>query len=187
VQVDVIDGEFADNITIHPVDLKDMSVGNLSVDIHLMTNDPINDVVECQDVPNMRAVIAQIEHMPSQQDFIEHVKSFGWKVGLSLDLYTEDAEISDEILKQLDIVQVMTVKTGYQNQAFQTSALETVKRVAARLQNINPQCELFVDGGVTAESWKLSKAAGATHAAVGHDLWSAKNVAQEIQTLQSIQ
>jgi ribulose-phosphate 3-epimerase len=90
-------------------------------------------------------------------------------------------------LKQLDIVQVMTVKTGYQNQEFQASALETVKRLVSRLQKLNPTCEIFVDGGINAENWKQCKAAGATCAAVGHDLWSAKNIAEELQTLQSIQ
>lgn len=183
VQVDIIDGEFADNITIHPVDLQHVSAGNLTIDIHLMTNDPINDIVECQSVPNVRAIIAQVERMPSQKDFIDHVRSFGWKVGLSLDLYTEESEIGDAILSQLDLLQIMTVKTGYQDQNFQRSALEKIKRSAKRLKILNPTCELFADGGITPETWKLCKEAGATHAAVGHDLWSSQNIAKSLQEL----
>ncbi|MEK7458389.1 MAG: hypothetical protein AAB612_02820 [Patescibacteria group bacterium] len=183
VQVDIIDGEFADNITIHPIDLQHVSVGNLTIDIHLMTNDPINDIVECQSVPNLRAIIAQIEHMPSQKDFIDHVKSFGWKVGLSLDLYTPENEIVDDILKQLDILQVMSVKTGYQDQDFQQSALEKIKQSAERLKTLNPTCELFADGGITPITWKLCKEAGATRAAIGHDLWSSQNIAESLREL----
>ncbi len=183
VQVDVIDGEFADNITIHPIDLQHVNVGNLTIDIHLMTNDPINDIVECQSVPNLRAIIAQVEHMPTQKDFIDHVKSFGWKVGLSLDLYTEKSEIDDAILRQLDLLQIMTVKTGYQDQNFQPSALEKIKQSAERLKTLNPTCELFADGGITPKTWKLCKEAGATRAAVGHDLWSSQNIAESLQEL----
>lgn len=183
VHIDIIDGEFADNITIHPIDLQQLSVGNLTIDIHLMTNDPINDIIECKSVPNPRAIIAQVEHMPSQKDFIDHVKSFGWKVGLSLDLYTEESEVDDTTLQQLDLLQIMTVKTGYQNQNFQPSALEKIKRSAERLKILNPTCDLFADGGITPKTWKLCKEVGATHAAVGHDLWSSQNIAESLKEL----
>lgn len=183
VQVDIIDGEFADNITIHPIDLQNVNVENLSIDIHLMTNDPINDIIECQSVPNLRAVVGQIEHMPSQEDFIDHVKSFGWKVGLSLDLYTDESEIDDATLQHLDLLQIMTVKTGYQDQNFQPSAIEKIKRSAERLKKCNPTCALFADGGITPKTWKLCKEAGATHAAVGHDLWSSQNIAESLKEL----
>ena len=183
VQIDIIDGEFANNITMHPVDLQHVNVGNLTIDVHLMTNDPINDIVECQSVPNLRAIIAQVEHMPSQKDFIDHVKSFGWQVGLSLDLYTPENEIADDILKQLDILQIMTVKTGYQDQNFQPSAIEKIKQSAERLKKLNPTCDLFADGGIIPKTWKLCKKAGATHIAVGHDLWSSPNIAKLLQEL----
>jgi len=183
VQIDIIDGEFTDNVTIYPIDLKNLRVGNLKLDLHLMTNDPINDVAECVSVPNLHVIIAQIERMPSQQAFINHVKSYGWKVGLSLDLYTPESEVPDEILKQLDILQVMTVKTGYQDQTFQPLAVEKIRACDSRLQSLNHQaCDLFADGAITPKTWKLCKEAGATHAAVGHYLWSSQNIAESLKS-----
>lgn len=188
VQIDIIDGEFADNITVFPIDLQQIDPKGLQIDLHLQTVDPINDVIECESVPNLRTIVAQIERMPSQKDFIDHVKSFGWKVGLSYNLHTPIEEISPDILKQLDAVQVMSIECGWQGQTFQYSALSKIQQVKELIQLHNPTCEVWVDGGVNPDNIKQIEKSGATHVVAGSYLWNqeyltAQNVAESIRKL----
>lgn len=188
VQIDIIDGEFADNITVFPSDLEHIDPKGLQLDLHLQTVDPINDVIECESVPNLRMVMAQIERMPSQQDFIDHVKSFGWKVGLSLDLHTPLDEIQLDMLKQLDAVQIMSVACGSQGQHFQDVTLSSIAMMHELLQHNNPTCELWVDGGINPDNIKRVERAGATHVVAGSYLWNQEyltpqNIAESIRKL----
>ena len=52
-----------------------------------MTNDPINDVIECSQVPGIHEVIAQIEHMSSQAAFVDHGAAFCLRV-----IHTSDCD-----------------------------------------------------------------------------------------------
>ncbi len=188
VQIDIIDGEFADNITVFPIDLEHIDPKGLQIDIHLQTVDPINDVIECESVPNLRTITAQIERMQSQQDFIDHVKSFGWKVGLSYNLHTPIEEIAPDILKQLDAVQVMSIEGGSQGQPFQHRSITKIQLLKELLALHNPTCELWVDGGVNPDNIKQIEKAGATHVVAGSYLWnqeylSPQNIAESIRKL----
>jgi pentose-5-phosphate-3-epimerase len=40
IQIDIVDGNFADNHTFTPQDLVDVDFGNLQIDFHLMTEEP---------------------------------------------------------------------------------------------------------------------------------------------------
>jgi ribulose-phosphate 3-epimerase len=183
VQIDSIDGEFTDNITITPIDLKEIDPMGLAIDLHLMTNDPINDLDECQAVPALRTVIAQVEHMHSQQEFLTQAKKYGWKVGFSLDLYTPSDAIDEDILSQLDLVQVMMIRAGFQGEMFQETALDTVREVRSLLDKHHLQTELWVDGGINPETWALCKKAGAIAAAPGSYLWESQNIAESLKKL----
>lgn len=183
VQIDIIDGEFTDNITITPIDLKEIDPMGLAVDLHFMTNDPVNDLDECQAIPFLRTAIAQIEHMHGQQEFVLQAKKYGWKVGLSLDLYTPTDAIDEDILPQLDLIQVMMIRAGFQGEVFQESALSTVREIRTTLDKQALQTELWVDGGINSETWAICKTAGATAAAPGSYLWESQNIAESLKKL----
>ena len=126
--------------------------------------------------------------MQSQHYFIDHVKSFGWKVGLSCNLHTPIEEISPDILKQLDAVQIMSVECGFQDQPFQNSAISKIQLMKELLSLHNPTCELWVDGGVNPDNIKQIEKAGATHVVAGSYLWNQEyltpqNVAESIRKL----
>ena len=183
VQIDIIDGEFADNTTVTPVDLQTLTFGSLSVDIHLMTVDPINDVSECESIPNMRAVIGQVERMSSQSSFIEHVKSYNWKVGLSLDLYTPISAIDNRLFSMLDIVQIMSIHAGSQGQEFKLAAIEKIKELRTLIRKASLHTELIVDGGLNPQTLRYCKDAGAGSFSVGSYLWSSCSVAESLKQL----
>ena len=182
VQVDIIDAEFADEITITPIDLLHIDLKGLEIDIHLMTNDPINDVVECSQIPGIKTIIAQIEHMDSQKAFLEHVKSFGIGAGLSLDLYTTPEELDPTVLAHLSVMQVMGNRAGKQGQHFAgEQVLEKIKTIAAARTALHADYLIAVDIGMTPENAKLCFDAGADMVTPGSYLWTAPDLTAAIE------
>lgn len=179
VQIDIVDPEFADNITIYPVDIAQLDLHAFQIDVHLMTNDPINDLVECAHVPGINSVIAQVEHMGNQRAFINQARSYNLKVGLALDLTTPIEAIEPDIWKELACVQVMGIKAGAQGETFDPKVLSKV----TALKTAHPELETIVDGGVKPDTFPSIKNAGAASVAVGSFLWESENLSQAIAKL----
>lgn len=187
VQIDIVDPDFADEITVSPIDLVDLNWHGFIVDIHLMTNDPINDVVECLQVPGVSCIIGQIERMPSQADFIEHVKSNNLKVGLSVDLSTSFESVEEAQVKNIDALQVMDIRAGAQGRDFGGElALTHIRQARELLQAAGKPIELLVDGGINVETAKQCLAAGADTLIVGSLLWNSPKLVPAIAALQAI-
>lgn len=179
VQIDVIDGLFADNVTITPSDFPAIDFGELSIDLHLMTEEPLDYVYELiehrEDLP-IRAVIAQVERMSSQVDFIETVKKHNWQVGLSLDLFTPLESIDQDIWSRIDIIQLMSIEAGFQGQEFNPSVYEKIKEVNQLEKLYQRDWELIIDGGVKVDHVGLLSSAGVEGIIVGSGLWQANDI-----------
>ncbi|MFH1967074.1 MAG: hypothetical protein ABIJ03_01040 [Patescibacteria group bacterium] len=184
VQMDVIDGQFADNLTLTPVDLAQLDFGQLKADLHLMTEEPLNDVYELHGVKEqvpVRAVIAQIERMSHQADFIEEVRKKDWWPGFSLDAFTPLSEIDETSWSQLKLVQLMGIEAGFQNQKFLSQVLNKIEELVALRLDKGLEFEIVVDGGVKEECLVQIKAVGADSVAVGSAIWSAKDKIEAYQ------
>lgn len=183
VQIDIVDPEFSDELTIHPIDLLDIHTQKLELDFHLMTNDPIQDVLECSQVPGVHAIIAQIERMRSQRDFIDHVLSYGIKPGFSLDLYTDPDEIETDVLGKLSYIQVMGNRAGKQGQSFAGKpVLETIAALKKIREQTQSTFEIIVDIGMNPENASLVSAAGADCVTPGSFLWMASDLQRAIES-----
>lgn len=181
VQVDIIDGYFTDSITVTPADLADCDWGDLNVDIHLMTVDPIDyvfELVEFKKQIPVRSVITQVEKMSAQQAFITEVRKHDWLVGFSLDLFTTLEAIEQVVRPQLDIVQVMGNEAGQQGLSLHKRALVTIQELAAAAQTNDYQWDILCDIGVNRDTLKQVETAGATGASVGSALWKAEDFNQ---------
>jgi len=182
VQIDVIDPDFADELTIQPIDILTLQLHELQIDIHLMTNEPINDVIECSQIPGIKTIIGQIERMPSQKDYIEHIVSLHLDAGLSLDLYTPIEEIDLASFSTVKIIQIMGNKAGKQGQSF---AGEPIVQKINELVQIRKQSEytfqIAVDIGMSPPNAKLVETLGVDIVTPGSYLWKSSNIATAIE------
>jgi ribulose-phosphate 3-epimerase len=184
VQIDIIDGWFADNVTVTPTDLVGQEFGELAIDLHLMTEEPLDFVYEARDCKEslpIRAIIAQVEHLSNQLDFLKDVRNQEWKAGLSLNLFTPIDAIDEESWEYLDIVQVMGIEAGFQGQTFHPAALDTVRELAKRVARLERPVEIVVDGGVTLDLIGRLQELGVSSVAVGSGLWRAPDVETAIR------
>ncbi len=187
VQFDVIDGYFADNVTLAPTALAELDFGNTTIDLHFMVNEPMDFVFETRDVSKelpIRAILAQIERMSSQKEYVDEVKRNNWKVGISLDLYTPVESIDDDIWDDIDILQIMTVQAGFQGQEFKPQALAFVEAAAKLCAEISHPIEIIVDGGIKKEQILMLDTLGVEGVTVGSALWEANSFHDALENLQ---
>jgi ribulose-phosphate 3-epimerase len=170
VQIDIIDGIFADNKTIVPQDLKGLDVF-LGLDFHLMVDNPINWVEKCVGVGADR-IIGQIEKMPSQKDFVEKVQDKNLRLGLALDLATPVEEISAELYSELDVVLLMAVPAGFGGQKFNLDVLKKVEKLSQIRREIKTPFRICVDGGEAEDVIDDSVREGADEIVIGRRLFN---------------
>jgi ribulose-phosphate 3-epimerase len=186
VQLDIIDGIYRDVFTVTPSDLVGIDWGSVKLDLHLMVNEPIDYVHEAiefrRELP-IRAIVAQVERMSSQAEYLEEVKRHDWLAGLSLDYYTPLEAIDEESWEYLDVIQVMGNESGYQGRQLQLGALELVREVKQAALERDKVIEIMVDVGVKEQTIGQIAQAGATGAAAGSVLWKADDFAKKVSEL----
>lgn len=187
VQLDIIDGKFADNLTISPSDMPDIDWHDFSVDLHLMTEEPLDYVYELIDVHeqlSIRAVIGQVERMSNPTHFLEDVEKNGWLPGVSLDIFTPIDTLDADSLRFIKVIQVMGIEAGAQGKQFNPLALDKIRQLALPCKNLG--IELIVDGGVNGKTITTILNAGATGVAVGSALWKSSSLSDTIEELQQL-
>ncbi len=189
VQIDIVDGLFADNLTITPTDLLSLEFGKLRLDFHLMVDEPmdfVHEIIDVLDQLPVRAVIAQIEHLSYPEELIKELKTHQLEIGLSLDLHTPIDEIKTEIYQELGLVQLMAVEAGFQGQVLQDSIYSKIDQLKQFLSEQNLKPEIIVDGGIKANNLAKLKKSGINALVVGSLLWSADNpqdIAAQLNTI----
>ena len=184
IQWDVVDGQYAETLTLEPLDITPSEFEGLQVDVHLMTVDPSQYLGSYVEADYVRAVIAQVERLPDPQDFLNATRDHGWKAGFSFDLYTPVEEYDGELLRRADIIQLMGVQAGRQGQAFHSEILEKMAFIRP-LQIKNPELEIIIDGGVKKELLRSLSQAGVHSVVVGSALWMEKDPADALEELRS--
>jgi ribulose-phosphate 3-epimerase len=162
IQIDVMDGSFVKNLSFG-VPVVQWIKTALPLDIHLMVVNPAERVPDFFSLKDKGLTIGNIsfhaEAVPGTADrhaLIAQIRAGGAMAGIAIRPGTPISAI-DDVIKEVDMVLVMTVEPGFGGQAFQPQALEKVKALRAA----HPGLHIQVDGGINAETGKLAREAGA--------------------------
>lgn len=189
VQVDIIDGWFADNMTVTPSDLRDLSFGSVMIDWHLMTEDPLDyvfEILEDQQKLPSNLILGHIEKMYSPLTFIDQVRQTNIKVGLALDLFTPIDSIELDWYSQLDAVQLMGIEAGFQGQAFVQSVVDKLEELLRIRAKHSLSFEILIDGGIKKPQLEQLSKLGIDGAVVGSGLWRSEDWTQTLEEYQSL-
>ncbi|MDO5561254.1 MAG: hypothetical protein Q4G02_00550 [bacterium] len=175
VQIDITDGQLVPQLTVTPLDLVDLDYGQLKLDFHLMTEEPLDYVWELaaqEPILPVRAVFGQVERMGEQKAFLQAVRERGWKSGLALDLETPIDSINENAWTELDEVLLLAVPMGAQGQIFDSEVLIKAKELQEEIRARNLEIKISIDGGVKPEQLKELKDLNIDQAVIGSFLWS---------------
>lgn len=183
-QIDLVDGFFADNLTLGIEALAELDFGRLQADLHFMVDEPMDFLVELFNwegqIP-VRAVIAQLERMSFQEDFLLESKKHGWLAGFSLNLFTPLEEIDKNVWQLLDVLQLMSIAdVGQQGQNFNDLVFPRIKTVRELINQHNPEIELIVDGGVKEQHLSKLSDLGVNGVAPGSAIWQSDDFEQAV-------
>ncbi|MBX7186878.1 MAG: ribulose-phosphate 3-epimerase [Vicinamibacteria bacterium] len=174
VHVDVMDGHFVPNITIGPVVVRSLRrVTRLPLECHLMIEDPDTYAPEFA-AAGADTITVHPEGARHLHRTIHRIKELGKRVGVALNPATSETLI-EEVLADVDLVLVMTVNPGFGGQKFIESTLPKLRRIRERIDAVNPECELEVDGGIDAVTVESVVSAGARVLVAGSAVFGAKD------------
>src|SRR5262245_45934113 len=160
IHVDVMDGHFVPNLSMGPELVKSLRpLTLLPLETHLMITDPdffLEEFVEA----GADSFLIHWEGNNNLHRTIQRVKALGRRVGVVINPATP-ASVLEEILQDVDQVLVMTVNPGFGSQKFIRTVLPKITRVRQMIDQINPGCDLEVDGGIDPATAPLAVEAGA--------------------------
>jgi ribulose-phosphate 3-epimerase len=178
IHVDVMDGHFVPNLSMGVPVVKSLrQVTRLPVETHLMISYP-DLFLDAFAEAGSDSFIVHWESNHNERHTIKRVKRLGKGVGLAINPDTP-ADVIEEVLPDLDLVLVMTVNPGFGHQHFIRSTLAKIQRVWRMIQQVRPECELEVDGGIDETTAPLGVAAGANVLVAGTSVFGSN---QGIQT-----
>ncbi|MEO1954618.1 MAG: ribulose-phosphate 3-epimerase [Campylobacterales bacterium] len=183
VHVDVMDGHFVPNLTIGPVVVSSIAkCATKPLDIHLMVEN--NTFFVDLFAPLKPEYISfHIEEEKHPHRLIQKIRSLGIKPAIVLNPHTP-AEAIEYLLKDLDMVLLMSVNPGFGGQSFIDTVIEKASRLNGLRNKINPDCLIEVDGGVSDKNIKSLKDVGVDVVVAGSYVFNHSSKKEAIESLQ---
>ncbi len=183
VHVDVMDGHFVPNLTIGPVVVSAVaSCATKPLDIHLMVEN--NTFFVDLFAPLKPEYISfHIEEEKHPHRLIQKIRSLGIKPAIVLNPHTAPESI-EYLLKDLDMILLMSVNPGFGGQSFIDSVIEKASRLNKMRNSLNPNCLIEIDGGVSDKNIEQLKEVGVDVVVAGSYVFKHKNRQRAIESLQ---
>ena len=184
VHFDVMDGLFVPNISIGIPVLESLRrETTLPIDVHLMVDRPIRFAQTfCTAGADHVTVHVEADSVEANLEAIEQIHAMGKTAGISLKPGTP-AAAAEPFLKVCDMILVMTVEPGFGGQSFMMDMLPKITALRQRLDEINTDCDIEVDGGINAKTASLVRHAGANVLVTGSYVFSSPDRAAAIASL----
>ncbi len=182
IHIDVMDGHFVPNISFGPFVVEVcQKVTTLPLDVHLMIDRPERYFEEFARAGASGLTIhAEATHHLHRA--VQSVKALGLKAGVVLNPGTP-LEFLQPVLRDVDLILIMSVNPGFGGQKFIESSLERLRVVRGWLDRENPTCDLEVDGGIGLKTIARAKEAGANVFVAGSSVFGNGQIRQNLTDL----
>lgn len=166
LHLDVMDGHFVPNLTIGPDVIAALRPHtDIPFDVHLMIA-PADPFLEAFRKAGADIISVHPEAGPHLSRTLQRIRELGAKAGVVFNPSTPP-EAVESVLDQVDLMLVMSVNPGFGGQSFMTSQLKKIERLAKMIEATGRDIILEVDGGVTRDTARLCRDAGATALVAG--------------------
>lgn len=167
LHLDIMDGHFVPNLTFGTPIVKMISKKTQTpLDAHFMVTNPEFYIESMKDFGLANFTF----HHEAAQDslqMIEKAKQYFPSVGVSIRPKTPVSALSDDVLKALNLVLVMSVEPGFGGQSFIESTYDKIKELRERESQLETNFMIQIDGGVSNVNSKALIEAGADNLVAG--------------------
>lgn len=183
--VDVMDNHFVPNLTLGlPVVEALARVSPIPIDCHLMIEDPDRWAPPYAEA-GAGSVTFHIEAVTDPVATARAIRSVGARAAFALKPGTPFAPYAS-LLREVDMVLVMTVEPGFGGQSFMADQLDKVRQVRSAVRHHGGQVWIQVDGGVSAATIEQCADAGADVFVAGSAVFGAESAAAAVEQLRAL-
>jgi ribulose-phosphate 3-epimerase len=184
VHVDVMDGHFVPNLTLGlPVVRAIQKVSPLPLDCHLMIEDPERWAPGYAEA-GVHNVTVHAEACTDPRKVARDLRAAGSLAGLALRPGTPLEDHLD-VLRDFDLLLVMTVEPGFGGQEFIAEVLPKVRRARELVETGHLSVLVEVDGGINADTIEQAAEAGADVFVAGSAVYGADDPGRAIAALRA--
>jgi len=183
--IDIMDGVFVPNISFGMPVLKAISKhAKKTIDVHLMIVDPDRYIQTFADL-GADVLTVHYEACTHLHRTIQAIKAAGMKAGVALNPHTPIAVLED-IIKDLDLVCIMSVNPGFGGQSFIENTYKKVRQLRQLIEFSKSNCQIEIDGGVTDRNANTLVNAGANVLVAGSFVFKSEHPTATIAHLKAM-
>jgi ribulose-phosphate 3-epimerase len=183
--IDVMDGVFVPNISFGTPIMKVLKENaKKTLDVHLMIVNPDNYLENFAEL-GADILTVHYEACTHLHRTIQRIKDLKMKAGVAINPHTPIASLKS-IIKDLDLVCVMSVNPGFGGQSFIEETYEKVLELNSLIKKHNSKAIIEIDGGVNSLNAKKLIDCGANALVAGSFVFKSENPTQTISELSSI-
>ena len=170
--LDVMDGSFVPNISYGlPVIEQIKKTTTKVMDVHLMIVHPEKYIADFKKA-GADILTVHYEACPHLHSTLHQIKAQGMKAGVALNPHTP-VDLLKDVIKDIDVVCVMSVNPGFGGQKFIEHTYEKVKALKQIIVNTGATTLIEIDGGVTENNAAALVKAGADVLVAGTTVFKA--------------
>ena len=180
--IDVMDGVFVPNISFGiPVLEAIKRHAKKTMDVHLMIVDPDRYINTFKKI-GADILTVHYEACTHLHRTVQAIKAEGIQAGVALNPHTSVSLLKD-IIKDIDLVCLMSVNPGFGGQSFIENTYEKVRDLKALITSKGATTKIEIDGGVNANNAPLLVEAGADILVAGSFVFRSENPKKTIADL----
>ncbi|MBM3414333.1 MAG: ribulose-phosphate 3-epimerase [Bacteroidetes bacterium] len=183
--LDVMDGNFVPNISFGPMLIQFFRKTTPKIcDVHLMIEKPERYLTAFKDA-GADIITVHAEACTHLHRTIQQIKELGVKAGVALNPHTPVASLAN-VIKELDLVCLMSVNPGFGGQQFIPSTLPKITELKKLIRQNSSTAVIEIDGGVTLQNAPAIVEAGADVLVAGNTVFKSKDPLSTIASLKRI-
>ena len=155
----------------------------MPLDVHLMIENAdqyVDDFIKA----GSDYLVVHAEACSHLQRTLTYIREKGCKAGVSLNPATPLSSL-DHVLPDLDLVLIMSVNPGFGGQSFIPQVLDKIRDLRAKLDGMDREVLLEVDGGIKVENIGEVARAGADVFVAGSAIYGSDDYAQTIARMRA--
>jgi len=183
--IDIMDGVFVPNISFGMPVLEAITKhAKKTIDVHLMIIDPDRYIKTFAQLGSTNFTV-HYEACTHLHRTLQAIKAEGMKAGVALNPHTP-VSLLEDIIKDIDLVCLMSVNPGFGGQSFIEHTYTKVKQLKEIILLNNASTLIEIDGGVTNKNAQQLAEAGADVLVAGNYVFKAQNPIETIKDLKKI-
>ena len=183
--IDVMDGVFVPNISFGmPVISAMKKHAKKPLDVHLMIVNPDQYISTFKKI-GANILTVHYEACTHLHRTLQAIKDEDMKAGVALNPHTP-IHLLEDIIKDIDLVCIMSVNPGFGGQSFIENTYDKVKQLKNLINKKGASTLIEIDGGVNIDNAKLLIDAGADVLVAGSFVFKSDKPKRTIQELKSV-